>query len=93
MCNQTAWLPGIPRGEFVSDGGFQTWVLGMFTDDEISTTAELSLPIAFSGHNFTDFGKRIMLLTGDDGEGIGHKLGDDPDNDAIEIVDIEIRRK
>lgn len=93
MCNKTAWLPGVSRSESVSDDGFQTWVLGIFTDDERPTTAELSLPIAFSGYYFTDFGKRILLLTGDDDEGIGRKLGDDSDNDAIEIVDIEIRRK
>ena len=90
MCNKTAWLPGIRKdGESVSDDGFQTWVLGIFADDERPTTAELSLPIAFDGHYFTDFGKRIILLTGDDDEGVGRRLGDD----AVEIVDIEIRRK
>lgn len=93
MCNKTAWLPGVPRDESVSDDGFQTWVLGIFTDDERPTTAELSLPIAFSGHYFTDYGKRIMLLTGDDDEDIGRNLGDDSGDDAVEIVDIAIRRK
>ena len=93
MCNMTAWLPHVPRAASVLDAGFQAWVLGIFTDDDRPTTAELSLPIAFSGHYFTDFGKRIMLLTGDDNEGIGRKLGDDPDNDAVEIVDIAGRRK
>lgn len=93
MCNMTAWLPHVPRAASVLDAGFQAWVLGIFTDDDRPTTAELSLPIAFSGHYFTDFGKRIMLLTGDDNEGIGRKLGDDPDNDAVEIVDIAVRRK
>ena len=93
MCNMTAWLPHVPRAASVLDAGFQAWVLGIFTDDDRPTTAELSLPIAFSGHYFTDFGKRIMLLTGDDNEGIGRKLGDDSDNDAVEIVDIAVRRK
>jgi len=93
MCNMTAWLPHVPRAASVLDAGFQAWVLGIFTDGDRPTTAELSLPIAFSGHYFTDFGKRIMLLTGDDNEGIGRKLGDDPDNDAVEIVDIAVRRK
>ena len=93
MCNMTAWLPHVPRAASVLDAGFQAWVLGIFTDDDRPTTAELSLPIAFSGHYFTDFGKRIMLLTGDDNEGIGRKLGDDPDNDAVEIVDIAVCRK
>lgn len=93
MCNKTAWLPGIPKGEADLDNGFQTWVLGIFTDDERPTTAELSLPIAFSGNYFTDFGKRIMLLTVDDGEGIGRKIGDDSGNEAVEAVDIVVRRK
>ena len=93
MCNKTAWLPGIPRGDANSGGEFQTWVLGIFTDDERPTTAELSLPIAFSGQFFTDFGKRIMLLTGSDDEGIGRKFGDDSGNDTTEIVDIAIRRR
>ena len=93
MCNMTAWVPHVPRAASVLDAGFQAWVLGIFTDGDRPTTAELSLPIAFSGHYFTDFGKRIMLLTGDDNEGIGRKLGDDPDNDAVEIVDIAVRRK
>ena len=93
MCNKTAWLPGVPRDESVSDDDFQTWVLGIFTDDERPTTAELSLPIAFCGHYFTDYGKRIMFLTGDDDEDIGRNLGDDSGDDAVEIVDIAIRRK
>lgn len=90
MCNKTAWLPGVPRDESLSGGASQTWVLGMFVHEERPATAELSLPIAFSGHFFTDFGRRIMLLTeDDDGGGIGRKLEDD----TVEIVDIAIRRK
>lgn len=93
MCNKTGWLPGVPRDKSDPDGSFQTWVLGIFTDDERPTTAELSLPIAFSGQNFTDFGMRIMLLTGDGDEDIRRRLGEDSGNDAVEVVDIAIRRK
>jgi len=93
MCNKTAWLPGIPKDEPASEDGYQTWVLGIFTDNEKPTTAELSLPIDFNAHYFTDFGKRIILLTGYDDEGVGRKRGDGSSDDAVEVVDIAIRRK
>jgi len=93
MCNSTGWLPGIPKIESIIDDGFQNWVLGIFTDDERPTTAELSLPLAFEGQYFTDFGKRIMLLTGDDNTGVSRRTGDDSGNDTFEEVDINIRRR
>lgn len=94
MCNKTAWLPGVPHdGDGEPDDEYQTWVLGIFTDDELPTTAELSLPIAFDGNYFTDFGPRIMLLVRDDDGGVGWSVGDDTGDDAVEIVDIEVRRK
>lgn len=93
MCNKTAWLPGVPKGEPASEDGFFTWLLGIFTDDMRPTTAELSLPIDFDGHYFTDFGKRVMLLTGPDDGGVSRKRGDGSGDDAVGVVDIAIRRK
>ena len=93
MCNKTAWLPGIPKDEPASEDGFYTWLLGIFADDVRPTTAELSLPIDFDEHYFTDFGKRIMLLSDPDDEGVGRKRGDSSSDDAIEVIDIAIRRK
>lgn len=93
VCNMTAWLPGVPKAEPVDDD-YQTWVLGIFTDDQKPTTAELSLPIAFDGHHYTDFGKRIMLISGaEDGKAPVRRSGDDSGNDAVEIVDIAVLRK
>lgn len=93
-CNLTAWLPGFPKIEpALDDDGFQTWLLGIFSEDDKMTTAELSLPIAFDEKHFTDFGKRIMLITrGDYNEG-GRLYGAGNGGDAVEIVDIQIRRK
>lgn len=93
MCNKTAWLPGVQKSESVFDDSFRTWILGIFTDNERPTTAELSLPIAFDGHYFTDFGKRIMLLTGDGDSGIGRRIDGDNGDDTVEPVDITIRRR
>jgi hypothetical protein len=94
ICDMTAWIPGITDGTGLgSDDGFQTWVLGMFMEDEEPTIAELSLPIAFDGYYFTDFGKRIMLITREGSGGGARKSDDDSGNDAVEIVDIPIRRK
>ena len=45
ICNRTAWLPGIPRSELTLDAGYQTWLLGIFADEERPATAELSLPV------------------------------------------------
>ena len=89
-CNRTAWLPGIPETPPVRDeDGYQTWLLGMFCGQQ-NTTAEISLPIGFDGKYFTDFGKRIMLITsGDDGD----KIKRLPAIEDVPVVDIEIRRK
>ena len=96
MCNRTAWLPGIPRGEPVCYDRYQTWLLGIFTDDERPTTAELSLPIDFDGNQFTDFGRRILLITNDDDGPQGIRRRDGPNDnrdDGVEVVDIHIRRR
>lgn len=88
MCNRTGWLPGIPKGNAPLDDGYLTWLLGIFADGESPTRAELSLPIDFDGNQFTDFGKRIMLISGD-GDGAPEKHVDD----IVEVTDITIRRK
>ena len=66
-------------------------------DDDKPTTAELSLPIAFDGYYFTDFGKRIVLIQPGSGTGGLVRKADDSSggggDDAVEVVDIEIRRK
>lgn len=91
VCNRTAWLPGIPETPPQRDEeGYQTWLLGVFFAEGRPTTAELSLPIGFDGKFFTDFGKRIMLITGDDDETVG-QVGDG--NGEVGEVDIEVRRK
>jgi hypothetical protein len=94
-CNLTAWLPGfeVEASAPLNNDGFQTWVLGIFTDDVEPTTAELSLPIVFEGAHFTKFGKRIMLITPEDSEHGPRLKGRDDGNDAVEIVDIPILRK
>jgi hypothetical protein len=94
-CNMTAWLPGFETesSDTLNNDGFQTWLLGIFTDDFEPTTAELSLPITFEGSHFTKFGKRIMLITREDGDSGNRLKGTDDGNDAVEVVDIPIRRK
>jgi hypothetical protein len=94
-CNMTAWLPGLePKSASPENNdGYQTWLLGILTDDNEPTTAELSLPINFEGAYFTKFGKRIMLITPEDGKPSDRRQGRDDGNDAVEIVDIPIRRK
>jgi hypothetical protein len=94
-CNRTAWLPGVPDVEPARDeDGYQTWLLGMYAADGETTTAELSLPIAFDGKFFTDFGPRIMLITGHEDDETGTRKTDDGAGDGrVEVVDITIRRK
>jgi hypothetical protein len=91
-CNMTAWLPNLPVIEPELNDGFQTWVLGIHIDDRRPTGAELSLPIAFKGQHFTRFGKRIILLSGDDDVAVSRKR-QGSDDDAIGIVDISVKRK
>jgi hypothetical protein len=91
-CNRTAWLPGLepPIIDPKLNDGYQTWVLGMHVDDARPTGAELSWPVGFDGRFFTQFGTRIILLSGDD-PSVGKRKGSD--DDAVEIVDIKIKRK
>jgi hypothetical protein len=92
-CNRTAWLPGLepPIIDPELNDGYQTWVLGIYTDEVRPTGAELSWPVGFDGRYFTQFGKRLILLSSDDGEGIGKRKGSN--DDAVGVVDIEIKRK
>ena len=90
-CNRTAWLPGIPPIAPEFNDGYQTWILGVSIDDEHPTGAELSFPVAFDGNFFTQFGTRIILLTGD--EDRGARVVDTSGGDAVEVVDIEVKRK
>jgi hypothetical protein len=92
-CNRTVWLPGFepPIIDPKLNDGYQTWVLGIYIDDT-RTGAELSWPVGFDGSFFTQFGTRIILLSGnDDDAGIGKRKGSD--DDAFGVVDIEIKRK
>jgi hypothetical protein len=90
-CNRTAWLPGLPDIRPEANDGYRTWILGIHADDQQATGAELSFPVAFDGSFFTQFGTRLILLSG----------GDDPEprvsvmtsHDAVEIVDIAVKRK
>jgi hypothetical protein len=93
-CNRTAWLPGLepPIIDPALNDGYQTWVLGMYIDDERPTGAELSFPVGFDGRYFTEFGTRIVLISGD-GDGVVRKRDDSTDDDAVGVVDIEIKRK
>ena len=91
-CNRTAWLPGLepPIIDPRMNDGYYTWVLGMYIDDARPTGAELSWPVGFNGRFFTQFATRIILFPGDDGVSGARKGSDD---DAVGIVDIEIKRK
>jgi hypothetical protein len=91
ICNATAWLPGIPDVDPETDkDGYLTWLLGIYIDETNPTGAELSLPVAFDGNYFTSFGRRILLISGgEDGARKGVREGDD----AVEVVDIAVRRK
>jgi len=92
MCNLTAWLPGmVPEGPTMIDvEGYQTWLLGICAVEGLKLGAELSLPIAFKGHYFTKFGKRIMLISDGDDAIVERKEKGDGE---VGVVDIEVRRK
>lgn len=98
-CNRTAWLPGLepPVIEPALNDGYQTWVLGIYTDDIRPTGAELSLPVDFDGKFFTQFATRALLLSGEGGGGGGVRRRENgpsgPGDDAVGIVDIQIKRK
>lgn len=91
MCNRTAWLPGIVDSKApVDDEGYKTWVLGIFIEDGHPTRAELSLPVDFDGNYFTQFGTRVILLDGTD-EAFSEEQP--AEEDAFEIIDIQIKKK
>jgi hypothetical protein len=92
-CNRTAWLPGLepPIIDPKLNDGYQTWVLGIYTHDARPTGAELSWPVGFDGHFFTQFAKRLILLSGEDDTGIGKRK--ESYDDATNVVDIKIVRK
>jgi hypothetical protein len=93
FCNRTGWLPHLdaPIVDLKMRDGFQTWILGAYIDNVHPVGAELSLPVGFDGQFFTEFGKRIILMSGDGPDGIGGRKSDD--KGPTEIVDIEIKRK
>jgi hypothetical protein len=92
-CNLTFWLPGLepPPIEPELNDGYQTWLLGIHISDEHSVGAELSLPIKFDGRQFTKFGTRIILISGNDEQAVAKRRGSD--DDAVGVVDIAIKRK
>ncbi|SCB45305.1 hypothetical protein GA0061098_101118 [Bradyrhizobium shewense] len=92
FCNRTAWLPGleVPVVDPQMNDGYQTWVLGTFIDNVNPVGAELSWPVGFNGNFFTQFGKRLILLSGEDDTGVGRRKDD---NSPTDIVDIQIKRK
>jgi hypothetical protein len=89
-CNRTLWLPGLPKPGGMDDPEYQTWLLGMNVDGERPTTAELSLAIDFDGQYYTDFAKRIILLSGDEDDGPRRRLSPE---EPTEEADIVVRRK
>lgn len=89
-CNQTGWLPGLPVPE-PTDTEYVTWVFGIYADDE-SRSAELSLPLSFSGGRFSQFVTRIILR--ERGDDSGTTTRKTPDSEPpTEIVDIAVKRK
>ena len=89
LCNRTAWLPGLaPIDSPIEIDGYITWLLGMHISDSSPSRAELSLPVDFDGKYFTQFGKRIILLNGEEVSISEYKT-----DDAFEIIDIDVKRK
>lgn len=89
-CNKTGWIPGLPEPTS-DDDGFQTWVFGIRAIDGEPLRLELSFPTEFNGQYYTHFSRRIVILSGDEGDGSPRREGlrDGP----TEIVDIAITRK
>lgn len=90
-CNRTGWLPNLPLPKVITPAGVTTWVLGMFTEDNLPLSGELSLPLSFAEGKFSQFVRRIVLLS--DGKkpdaGLERRLSPAP----VETVNISISRK
>jgi hypothetical protein len=89
-CNRTLMIPGLLDDSTDPDDQIHTWLLGMHIDGLRPTTAELSLPVDFDGQYYTEFAKRIILLSGNEDDAPrSRRKNEDPTEDA----DIVIRRK
>jgi hypothetical protein len=83
-------IPGLLDDSTDPDDQIHTWLLGMHIDGVLPTTAELSLPVDFDGQYYTEFAKRIILLSGNEDDAPrSRRKNEDPTEDA----DIVIRRK
>jgi hypothetical protein len=93
FCNRQAWLPGLepPAIDPKIVDGYRTWVLGVYIDNINPVRAELSWPVDFDGQFFTQFAKRLILLTGEEETGGRRRKPDD--SSPTDIVDIEVKRK
>ncbi len=89
--NRTGWLPGLPIPE-PEKSTIQTWVLGIYAEDGKPLGAELSLPLTCIGGHYSQFVKRVVLISGS-GES-ERVVRSRPDrDDAVEVVDIAIKRR
>jgi hypothetical protein len=89
-CNRTLTIPGLFSDSADPDDQIQTWLLGIHVDGVRPTTAELSLPVDFDGQCYTEFAKRIILLSGNEDDAPrSHRKNESPTEDA----DIVVRRK
>jgi hypothetical protein len=89
-CNRTLTIPGLFNDSGNPDDQIRTWLLGIYVDGGRPTTAELSLPVDFDGQYYTEFAKRIILLSGNEDDA---PRGRRKDEDPTEDTDIVIRRK
>jgi hypothetical protein len=92
MCNRTLTIPGLLKEDDAAAGGsqYQNWLLGIYIDGENATKAELSLAIDFDGQYYTEFARRIILLSGNEDDGLRRRRDNEDPTEEAEIV---IRRK
>lgn len=92
LCNATAWLPGLEPPPADSEDEIVTYILGIFSENDVPLRAELSRPVTFVGGEFVKFAPRILLLDGT--ECPIDREGRASDRDGpTELIDIEIKRK
>ena len=88
MCNATGSLFEPEALPIRLREGRQTWILGIYSFEELPLRAEFSLPVAFSGNFITDLAKRVILMNGDEEPRMDRKSSDPID--PIDVVDIKI---